>query len=71
MGPSSAQLDLFSSATSDEGENPVETANSENKLTDKEKDVLDEISNLYLADQTPLQIMQLVENWQEDLKDED
>ena len=71
LGPSSAQLDLFSSATSDEGENPVETANSENKLTDKEKDVLDEISNLYLADQTPLQIMQLVENWQEDLKDED
>ena len=71
LGPSSAQLDLFSSSTSDEGENPVETANSENKLTDKEKDVLDEISNLYLADQTPLQIMQLVENWQEDLKDED
>ena len=71
LGPSSAQLDLFSSATSDEGENPVETANSESKLTDKEKDVLDEISNLYLADQTPLQIMQLVENWQEDLKDED
>ncbi len=71
LGPSSAQLDLFSSATSDEGENPVETADSENKLTDKEKDVLDEISNLYLADQTPLQIMQLVENWQEDLKDED
>ena len=71
LGPSSAQLDLFSSATSDEGENPVETADSESKLTDKEKDVLDEISNLYLADQTPLQIMQLVENWQEDLKDED
>ena len=71
LGPSSAQLDLFASATSDEGENPVETADSENKLTDKEKDVLDEISNLYLADQTPLQIMQLVENWQEDLKDED
>ena len=71
LGPSSAQLDLFSSATSDEDENPVETANSENKLTDKEKDVLDEISNLYLADQTPLQIMQQVENWQEDLKDED
>lgn len=71
LGPSSAQLDLFSNATSDEGENPVETADSESKLTDKEKDVLDEISNLYLADQTPLQIMQLVENWQEDLKDED
>ncbi|WP_101138676.1 DNA mismatch repair protein MutS [Lactobacillus apis] len=71
LGPSSAQLDLFSSATSDEGENPVETVDSESKLTDKEKDVLEEISNLYLADQTPLQIMQLVENWQEDLKDED
>ena len=43
---------------------------TETELSDKEKDVLDEISNLYLADQTPLQVMQLVENWQDDLKDE-
>ena len=68
IGPTSAQLDLFSTETAPEAaENSIAP---EAALTDKEKDVLDEISNLYLADQTPLKVMQLVENWQEDLKDE-
>lgn len=44
---------------------------SENSpMTDAEQDVLDDISNLYLADKTPLQIMQMVANWQKDLKDD-
>ena len=71
LGPASTQLDLFSSVSETEESEPVETPlDSKDELTDKEKDILDEISNLYLADQTPLQVMQLVENWQEDLKDE-
>ena len=71
LGPASTQLDLFSTASETEEADPVETpSDSKDELTDKEKDILDEISNLYLADQTPLQVMQLVENWQEDLKDE-
>ena len=41
------------------------------QVSSAEKDILDEISNLYLADKTPLEIMQLVANWQQDLKDED
>ena len=71
LGPTSAQLDLFSSNEEPETLTDRELAPStETELSDKEKDVLDEISNLYLADQTPLQVMQLVENWQDDLKDE-
>lgn len=71
IGPASAQLDLFSTTNDEEKVNGTEIAgNADNEITDKEKDVLDEISNLYLADQTPLQVMQLVESWQEDLKDE-
>lgn len=71
IGPASAQLDLFSTTNDEEKVNGTEIAgNTDNEITDKEKDVLDEISNLYLADQTPLQVMQLVESWQEDLKDE-
>lgn len=71
LGPTSAQLDLFSSNEEPETVTDQELAPStETELSDKEKDVLDEISNLYLADQTPLQVMQLVENWQDDLKDE-
>lgn len=71
LGPTSAQLDLFSSNEKSESMADQELAPStETELSDKEKDVLDEISNLYLADQTPLQVMQLVENWQDDLKDE-
>lgn len=71
LGPSTAQLDLFSSNEEPETVTDQELApGTETELSDKEKDVLDEISNLYLADQTPLQVMQLVENWQDDLKDE-
>ena len=71
LGPTSAQLDLFSSNEESETVTDQELApGTETELSDKEKDVLNEISNLYLADQTPLQVMQLVENWQDDLKDE-
>lgn len=71
LGPTSTQLDLFSNNEESETVTDQELAPStETELSDKEKDVLDEISNLYLADQTPLQVMQLVENWQDDLKDE-
>ncbi|MCT6891732.1 MAG: DNA mismatch repair protein MutS, partial [Lactobacillus sp.] len=71
LGPASTQLDLFSSSNEPDEEQPTGVeSDSATELTDKEKDILDEISNLYLADQTPLQVMQLVENWQEDLKDE-
>ncbi len=71
LGPTSAQLDLFSSNEKPETVTDQELApGTETELSDKEKDVLDEIFNLYLADQTPLQVMQLVENWQDDLKDE-
>lgn len=71
LGPTSAQLDLFSSNEEPETVTDQELApGTETELSDKEKDVLDEISNLYLADQTPLQVMQLVQNWQDDLKDE-
>ena len=71
LGPTSAQLDLFSSNEEPETVTDQELApGTETELSNKEKDVLNEISNLYLADQTPLQVMQLVENWQDDLKDE-
>ena len=71
LGPTSAQLDLFSSNEESETVTDQELApGTETELSNKEKDVLNEISNLYLADQTPLQVMQLVENWQDDLKDE-
>lgn len=69
LAPVSQQLDLFAQpeAASDE----VDDNNSENSpMTDAEQEVLDDISNLYLADKTPLQIMQMVANWQKDLKDD-
>lgn len=68
LGPAATQLDLFSTnevIADEQLEEPVE-----DEVTGKEKDILDEISNLYLADKTPLEVMQLVANWQEDLKDE-
>ena len=40
-------------------------------ISDDEKDVLDEIQNVYLADKTPLQVMELVAQWQQELKDKD
>ena len=42
----------------------------EDETTEAEKNILDEISNLYLADKTQLEVMQLVADWQKDLKDE-
>ncbi|MDF7638431.1 DNA mismatch repair protein MutS [Lactobacillus sp. ESL0791] len=68
IGPASQQLNLFVGENKTEAE---EEAAAEPEVSSAEKDIIDEISNLYLADKTPLQVMQLVENWQEDLKGED
>lgn len=69
LAPVSQQLDLFAQPVTDSDE--IEDNDSENSLmTDAEQDVLDDISNLYLADKTPLQIMQMVADWQKDLKDD-
>lgn len=57
LQPASEQLDLFD-------ESKVST------MTDNQKDVLDDIRNIYLADKTPLQIMELVAQWQRDLKND-
>ena len=69
LGPASEQLNLFNEAEPQETENTV--SEDHEQVSSAEKDILDEISNLYLADKTPLEIMQLVANWQQDLKDED
>ncbi len=74
FAPSAQQLSLFAPAPGTEEETePQKEAQSKpaEGLTDSEKDVLDQISHLYLADKTPLQIMQMVADWQDDLKDKD
>lgn len=55
--PIDEQLDIFSVK-----DTPV--------LSDNNQDILDSIKNTYLADKTPLQIMELVSNWQDQLNDE-
>ena len=60
LQPASEQLDLF---TAEEASVPA--------ISDDEKDVLDDIQNVYLADKTPLQVMELVAQWQQELKDKD
>lgn len=67
LAPTSQQLNLFAEAA-------PETEDEETKqdsVSDTEKDILDDISNLYLADKTPLEVMQLVAEWQQELKDND
>lgn len=59
LQPVSQQLDLF-----------VEEPETE-QISDAQSDILTDISNLYLADKTPLQIMQMVADWQNELKDDD
>ncbi|MBD5429981.1 DNA mismatch repair protein MutS [Lactobacillus sp.] len=60
-----------------QGANDLQSANEQldlfNKpkvptISDNQKDVLDDIQNIYLADKTPLQVMELVAQWQRDLK---
>lgn len=60
LQPASEQLDLFAA---EEASVPA--------ISDDEKDVLDDIQNVYLADKTPLQVMELVAQWQQELKDKD
>jgi DNA mismatch repair protein MutS len=55
LDPASKQLDLFQ-AEQTSAADPVET------------DVINELKSLYLADKTPLQVMDIVHDWQEELK---
>lgn len=60
INPSSQQLDLFS---------PVEVV-EENPLKVEQEELLDEISQVNLNEKTPLEVMQLVADWQQALKEE-
>ena len=60
INPSSQQLDLFS---------PVEVV-EENLLKAEQEELLDEISQVNLNEKTPLEVMQLVADWQQALKEE-
>lgn len=67
FAPKAQQLSLFAPAPIQKTE-PVKQKNEFNAA---EREVLQQIAHLYLADKTPLQIMQMVADWQKDLKDED
>ena len=60
INPSSQQLDLFS---------PVEVV-EENPLKAEQEELLDEISQVNLNEKTPLEVMHLVADWQQALKEE-
>lgn len=60
INPSRQQLDLF---------NPVEVV-GENPLKAEQEELLDEISQVNLNEKTPLEVMQLVADWQQALKEE-
>ena len=70
LAPVSQQLDLFAEPVENSVEE-TETQNDKPAITDAQQDILDDISNLYLADKTPLQVMQMVADSQKDLKDDD
>ncbi|MFB5979886.1 DNA mismatch repair protein MutS [Lactobacillus delbrueckii] len=61
INPSRQQLDLFS--------RPVEVV-EENPLKAEQEELLDEISQVNLNEKTPLEVMQLVADWQQALKEE-
>lgn len=44
---------------------------SEDTISDVEKDVISTIRSLYLADKTPLELMNTVSQWQQELNNED
>ncbi|MCH3984115.1 MAG: DNA mismatch repair protein MutS [Lactobacillus delbrueckii] len=60
INPSRQQLDLFS---------PVEVV-EETPLKAEQEELLDEISQVNLNEKTPLEVMQLVADWQQALKEE-
>lgn len=60
INPSRQQLDLFST---------VEVV-EENPLKAEQEELLDEISQVNLNEKTPLEVMQLVADWQQALKEE-
>lgn len=68
FAPEAQQLSLFAPAPVEKTE-PVTKPQSQ--LNSAQRDILKQLTNLYLADKTPLQIMQMVADWQKDLKDED
>lgn len=70
LGPASQQLDLFSqTALSEDQDEKDEQASEGHEESSAQKEVLEQISNLYLNDKTPLEVMQLVKDWQDSLKD--
>lgn len=72
LDSSAKQLELFKITPTDPSLNyDPDISSSEKQLPNKKQEILHEIANLYLNDKTPLEVMQLVKNWQEDLKDED
>lgn len=72
LDTSAEQLELFKiTPTASSLNDNLPIANNEEQIPNKQQDILHEIANLYLDDKTPLEVMQLVKNWQEDLKDED
>lgn len=66
LDEASQQLNLFM---------PVEDSAIEEKpasaVSEVKQNILDELEKIYLADKTPLEVMQLVANWQQDLKDDE
>ena len=59
--PVAEQLSLFA---------PAPEVSEPDSLAESRQDLLDEISQVDLNEQTPLEVMQLVADWQKKLKDE-
>lgn len=74
FAPGVQQLSLFAPVAQENAaqeRDEQEDAAQADELTAAQKDVLTQIDQLYLADKTPLQVMQMVAEWQQDLKDKD
>jgi DNA mismatch repair protein MutS len=67
LTPVEQQLDLFAAPPAEEAKPQAAKPVKEDTAADN---VLSAIKTLYLADKTPLEIMQLVANWQDELKDD-
>lgn len=63
LTPVSQQMDLFAQPAAASPEKDDQAS-----VDPTEKSILDAISDLYLADKTPLQVMQLVAQWQDSLQ---
>ena len=67
IAPVSEQLNLFTPQVS-ENDTEMEFDEQNSALSEKEQDLLDEISQVNLNEKTPLEVMQLVSDWQQELK---